>query len=170
MNRVKAIARPLLTVLLLTSSDAADTWVVRNDGVGPVKVGMTLAQLNVALHENFMPPTDKADRGCFYVTPAKHAQISLMIENGHLVRVDVDHPGIATSEGVQVGDSEPRALQIYGSSLTVERRAYMEEEGHFLTLRSRDGRLGIRFETDQGKITGYYAGKYDAIQYIEGCE
>jgi hypothetical protein len=29
---------------------------------------------------------------------------------------------------------------------------------------------GVRFETDKGKITTYYAGKYDAIQYVEGCE
>jgi len=55
--------------------------------------------------------------------------------------------------------------------MKVSRHAYTGEEGgHYLTFRSSDGRYGIRFETDQGKITTFYAGSYAAIQYIEGCE
>ena len=131
---------------------------------------MTLTQLNATLHEKFSMPTEKEDQGCFYVHPSNHPQIGFMIEDGRLVRIDVDHPGISTSEGIQVGDSESHTLKVYGEVLKVEPRAYMEEDGHFLTARSRDGRYGVRFETDHGKITGFYAGRYDAIQYIEGCE
>jgi len=44
------------------------------------------------------------------------------------------------------------------------------DTGHYLTVRSADGRYGIRFETDKGKIIEYYAGTYEAIQYVEGCQ
>jgi hypothetical protein len=39
---------------------------------------------------------------------------------------------------------------------------------HYLTIRSDDRHYGVRFETDQGKITMFYAGTYEAIQYVEG--
>jgi hypothetical protein len=32
-----------------------------------------------------------------------------------------------------------------------------------------DRRSGIRFATDHGKVTNFYAGTAQAIQYIEGC-
>jgi len=38
-----------------------------------------------------------------------------------------------------------------------------------LTLRSADQRYGMRFETEAGKVTTFYAGKYEAEQYVEGC-
>lgn len=93
-----------------------------------------------------------------------------MIENGSLSRVDVYSPGIATAEGVQVGDSEEHARRVYGSKLKTEPHAYNPEEGHHLTVRSTDGRFGIRFETEKGRIQSFYAGRYKSVQYIEGCE
>jgi len=53
------------------------------------------------------------------VNPSTHPQISFMIENGRLVRIDVDHRGIPTSEGLQVGDSEVKARKVYGSRMSV---------------------------------------------------
>jgi hypothetical protein len=85
-----------LTLLVAVVYFAGDGWVVRQDGVGPVKVGMSLSQLNLALQEKFVMPQDKEDQGCFYVTSTKHPQVSFMIENGRLVRIDVDKRGVAT--------------------------------------------------------------------------
>ncbi len=94
-----------------------------------------------------------------------------MIENGRLVRVDVEKPGISTVEGVQVGDTEVHAQSVYGSRLKIEASKYTGDEGgHYLTTQSADKRYGIRFETEKGRITEYYAGTYPAIQYVEGCE
>jgi hypothetical protein len=92
-----------------------------------------------------------------------------MIEDRHLARIHVDAPGTATVDGVQVGDSEHRALQVYGSNLEVEEHKY-NPKGHYLTIRSKDGRHGIRFETDKGKIETFYAGTFEAVQYVEGCQ
>jgi hypothetical protein len=156
----------LALILLITSICVADsTWVVRQDGVGPAKFGMNLPQLNVALREKFAMPQDKEDQGCFYVTSTEHPQLSFMIENGHLVRVDVDKSGVTTAEGVQVGDSEEHVKQVYGSQLKVEPHLYTD--GHYLTI--QNGNYGVRFETDKGKVSTFYAGTFAAIRYVEGC-
>lgn len=145
---------------------ADDNWIIRLDGVGPVKIGMSLSELNTALHEKFAMPEAKEDRGCFYVTSVKHPQVSFMIENGRLVRLDVDKNGVSTTEGVSVGASEKQVVQSYGSRLKIEPHHYTD--GHYLTL--RDGAYAIRFETGQGKVSTFYAGTFEAIQYVEGCQ
>jgi hypothetical protein len=155
-----------LTLLIAGVCFAGDGWVVRQDGVGPVKIGMSLQQLNVALHEKFAMPQDKEDKGCFYVTSTLHPQVSFMIENRHVVRVDVDKSGVTTTAGVQVGDSEEHVKQVYGSPLKVEPNHYTD--GHYLTVQR--GNYGVRFETDEGKVSTFYAGTSEAIQYIEGCQ
>jgi len=153
---------------LVAVATAEDTWAVREDGVGPVKIGMTLAQLNAVLHEKLMKdPQD--DQACFYVNPKGHPHVSFMIENGKVARIDVQNPGISTSSGIRVGDSEARAKQAYGAKLKIDPHKYIDD-GHYLTVRSSDGHFGIRFETEKGKITTFYAGAHEAIQYVEGCE
>jgi hypothetical protein len=161
----------VLAALALTSIGvlrADDVWVVREDGVGPAKVGMTLSQLNIALGEKFAMPRNKDDQSCFVVKPAGHPHTAFMIEDGQFSRVDVDAPGLSTTEGIHVGDSEAQARRVYGARLKIEPHQYIEG-GHYLTVRSHDGRYGTRFETDKGKIQSFYAGRFDAIQLVEGC-
>jgi len=143
---------------------------MRFDGTGPVKFGMSLSELNAALHERFSMPQGKEEQGCFYVSPARHPGISFMIEDGHVTRVDVQRRGISTAEGVRIGDSEARAAQVYGNKLKVEPHHYTSPEGHYLTVLSNDKRYGIRFETDEGKVVRFYAGQRHAIAYVEGCQ
>jgi hypothetical protein len=147
---------------------ASGDWVIREDGVGPVKVGMTLAQLSAALHQE-MAADERDEQSCFYINARGHDSVSFMIIDGHMARVEVGAPGVKTSTGIQVGDSEGQVRKIYGARMKVTAHQYIDT-GHYLTVRSADGRYGIRFETDEGKITTFYAGKYDAIQYVEGCE
>jgi hypothetical protein len=171
-TRVLCIALVLAAAVTSSAfSGTNDRWIVRPDSFGPVKIGMTLEQVNAVLHENFSVPEHNEDQGCFYVAPKMHPHVAFMIENGRLVRIDVDTPDVPTPEGVQVGDSEQRAKNVYGTRLKIEPHAYTSDEGgHYLTVRSQDGRYGTRFETDGKKIESYYAGRFSAIQYIEGCE
>jgi hypothetical protein len=164
----RALTMLVMLALANVAPNATDTRVVREDGIGPVKVGMTLSQLDVALRERFAMPEDKRDQGCFYVHPAKHSHVAFMIEDGRLVRIDIDAPGIPTTEGIQVGDSESKAQRIYGRRAKIEPQQYIGE-GRYLTVRSNDGRYGIRFEIAKGKIQDFYAGRFAAIQYVEGC-
>jgi hypothetical protein len=146
---------------------AGDPWIVREDGVGPVKIGMTLGQMRSTLRQNLTKEEGGSD-SCYYVHAAGHGHIDFMIIDDHLVRIDVDAPSILTSSGLQVGDSESKVLKVYGPKLKVTEHQYVDT-GHYLTVRSDDRRYGIRFETDGGKITMFYVGTYEAIQYVEGC-
>jgi len=167
LRRIETLV--VLVAACTFASLAGDAWVVRMDGVGPVKIGMSLPELNTVLHEKFSMPDDKEDQGCFNVEPKRHPHISFMIVDGRLARVDVYGPGVPTVAGIQVGDSETRALEVYGSAMKVEPSAYTGPEDHYLTVRSSNGRYGVRFETEKGKIETFYAGRFETIQYVEGC-
>lgn len=166
-RRLTILAAMAFCAVFTTPAD--DSWVVREDGADPVRVGMTLAQLNAVLHEKFLKPAAKNDQACFYVDPKGKPKISLMIEDGRLARVDVNGSGIFTSTGLQVGDTEKHALQVYGRRLKTEPHKYIDN-GHYLTAKSNNELYGIRFETEDEKNTSSYAGRYRAIQYVEGCE
>ena len=150
-----------LTIAIISGSLADEAWVIREEGAGPVKIGMSLSQLNAVLHEKFSIP-DEEGLACFSVSLKRHPRISFMLLDARLARIDVLGPGIFTAAGVQVGDSEEHALQVYGSELKVEPHKYMGPDGHYLTMRSRNNRYGIRFETDNSKIETFYAGRFDA--------
>jgi hypothetical protein len=149
-------------------SAVTDAWNVRSNGIGPLRVGMTVGQLNATLHESFAIPDDKEERQCYYVSTGRRPGISFMIQGQRFVRVDVDDRNTATAEGIRIGDSEARVKQVYGPKLEVEPNHYDPQDDN-LTIHSADHRYGIRFETDNGKITSFYAGSSSAIELIEGC-
>lgn len=169
ISRFLTVAFVMLTIVNSGSAGPTDVWVAREDGIGPVKIGMSLSQLDAAVHERFVMPEDKEDQGCFEVTSRKHPVVSFMIEDGVVVRVNIDGAGVPTVEGIQVGDSEAHARRVYGPRMKVEPHQYTGPEDHYLTIRSENGKLGIRFETDKGKIARFYVGKFEAVQYVEGC-
>lgn len=167
VTRVR-VSTALLLISVLAVAQGPSRWALRLDGIGPVTIGMTLPQLNTALREHFSAPDD--DSACFYVEPKSHPQVSFMMEDGKLVRVDVNKVGVATSRGIRIGDTEARVKDAYGAKLAVEPSQYSGDVGgHYLTFRSPDQRYGVRFETEKGKVTTFYAGKYEAVQYVEGC-
>lgn len=129
---------------------------------------MSLVQLNAALHSNFKLPAAKDDQACFYVRPKLHPAVAFMIEDGRVSRIDIEKPGVRTDSGIQVGDPEGRVHEVFGNRVVVEDHKYFEK-GHYLTIRSKDKRSALRFETNEGKITSFYTGTSEAIQYVEGC-
>lgn len=150
------------------SGSLQGAWALHFDGIGPVKVGMSLSQLNSTLQEKFTMPKARDEQGCFIVTSIRHPHVSFMIEDGKVTRIDVDGRGVPTDKGIQVGDSEKQVLKIYGAAVKLEPHAYTSEEGgHYLTVRS--GGLGLRFETGKEKVDSFYAGRFTSVQYIEGC-
>jgi hypothetical protein len=158
----------LLCVLLAGTSLGDSPWTIRENGVGPVRVGMTLSQLQAALHQKLEEDDESGSDNCFYVHEHGNKQTSFMIVDDHLVRIDVLEPGIKTASGIQVGDPETKLRQVYGTRIKVMGHQYIDT-GHYLTVRSTDSHYGIRFETDKGKILTFYAGTYEAIQFVEGC-
>jgi len=157
------------TLAAAENTAQVDFSIVRLDGIGPIRLGMNLSELNKTLHTSFKKPTDPDEQACTYVEVPHQSGIGIMILDGRVARVDVDNPSTRTAAGIHNGDSEARAVQVYGKKLEIEPNHYDPENGRYLTLRSPDRKYGIRFESDDGKITRYYAGTANAIALIEGC-
>lgn len=144
----------------MAASAADEVWVVRADGAGPLRIGMTLPQINKTLDESFTEPEDRNRADCFYIRTTKAPKLMLMMLEGRLGRIDVHEPGIKTTTGIAVGDSEAHVGRVYGTRLNVMPHKYVEK-AHYLTVKPSDGRRGIRFEAANGKVTSYYAGRYE---------
>lgn len=93
----------------------SDFAVVRPDGIGAVRVGMSLAELNKTLHTAYTIPMDPDEQACTYVGVPHQRGLALMILNGRVARIDIDNRQTQTSEGIHNGDSEADALKATGS-------------------------------------------------------
>jgi hypothetical protein len=152
------------------STSAAAPLTVSPDGVGPVRTGWSLAQLNAALGEQLKPAYD-VNPECDYIDPvALPPGIALMVERDTIVRIDVDTTGISTPEGAGVGDSEAKVLELYKGRVQVQPHKYTGPTGHYLVVTWPSDTLHLLiFETDGEKVVTYRAGIRPAVEYIEGC-
>lgn len=152
------------------TADQPAALTVSPEGVGAVRIGATLAQLNAALGEQLRPAYD-VNPECDYVDPAALPPgIALMVDQDTIVRIDVDTTGIPTAEGAVVGDTEARVLELYAGRVTVQPHKYTGPEGHYLVVTWPADTLHLLiFETDGKKVLNYRAGIRPAVEYVEGC-
>jgi hypothetical protein len=154
----------------LDSSRAVLTAPVNARGIGPLQVGMNLREARAVVAGLELPPGSDAS-GCEYATsPALPVGVLVMVEEGIVVRVDVDTSSVPTAEGVRVGDTIERARSVYGSRLSTSPNKYSDEPD--LRVRSSipdDTLHEIIFETVDGRIRHYHAGKRPQVRYVEGC-
>ncbi len=74
----------LLLVLAVAIGTAFvdDSWVVREDGAGPVRIGVSFSQRSNVLRQKLNLPAARDDQACFYLTPVKESNASHMILEG----------------------------------------------------------------------------------------
>jgi hypothetical protein len=127
---------------------------------------MSLWELIASLGQEVV--VEPEDNGCTFVDP-KDQQLGLvyMVTDGSLARIDVTKPGIATLSGIQVGDTEQAVYAAYTSRVQASEHQYVD--GHYLTVRSRDGHAAVVFETDGRIVTSFHIGRLPEAQWIEGC-
>ena len=93
-----------------------------------------------------------------------------MFEDGLLARIDVTAPGIATVEGLAVGNSAARADSLYGAAAV--RRPHKYEEGEYLTvqlLAPADTVHRLVIEVVRGTVKQFRVGRIPQVEYVEGC-
>jgi hypothetical protein len=154
------------TALCVPLLARAGEWDVRLDGAGPLTVGMRFEEANALLHGTLEIDLGSS-KECYYARAAGHPQIALMFTDDVLRRVDAVEGIVRTDSGIALGERMKRVYDIY-PTMTVSRHAYDERE-RYLTVRSSDGKLALRFETREGRIATFYAGRWKEVQYIEGC-
>lgn len=146
---------------------AGDDWSVSPAGSGPLRIGMTLAEMAPYLTTNI--DTASLDEHCDYVRAAEAPDSMLfMVESGRLVRVDVTGGSAATPEGARIGDSESRIVSLYPAAT---RGPHKYTDGAYLTVSGAgaDSTSKLVFETDGERVTRYRAGIAPAVDYVEGC-
>lgn len=151
----------VLTSFALACRDRPSPWTMHPDHAGPVRFGTPAAA-----------GSGVANPGCGYWRPADAPRgVSFMIENGSIVRVDVDSAGPKTAEGIGIGSPESAIRAAYGQHLTIQLHKYQWEAGwkYFLYLPADDSLNAIVFETDGTAVRTFRAGRRPQVEYVERC-
>ncbi|MGH8997973.1 MAG: hypothetical protein ACRDY7_01120 [Acidimicrobiia bacterium] len=153
----------------------------RLDGIGPVKMGMTLDEATAAVgREVFVEPSSLiapgSDTCAFAMVKGGPEGLSFMVNRDgpeapwSIVRLDVATTDrIATEGGARVGSTEAEVKGIYGDELVTEPHKY-RPKGHYL-VHDPDGPGGFQllFETDGRTVGNYRSGLQEAVELVEGC-
>lgn len=141
------------------------------DRLGPITVGMTVKEASeksgVKLKET--EPSDSGNEACYYVYPdGKYGDIGFMIEEERITRIDITSRKFASIRGVRVGDTEAAVKKAFPGKVKEQAHPYLEGDGKYLIVKLKPG-YGFIFETEKGKVTSFRSGKFESVQYIEGC-
>lgn len=170
--------RTLLAALafLTPALTSAEDWTIYLRRAGPVRIGMSLADVRRVLHkpsarlEGNEP--DIALSECAWLQNAGTPPgLGVMFAKDLVVRIDVRKAGIRTASGAGIGDSEDRIKRLYPGHITVEPHHY-DAAGHYLYYKAAsdpDRNYGIIFETDGKAVTSFRVGTLEAIGLVEGC-
>ena len=139
-------------------------------GVGPLRAGMTLPEASAALGGALVVPAGADTAGCRYV-PWRGGPpgVRVMVEGSRIARVDVDSASVRTAAGAGIGDSEDQIQRLYPGHVAVTPQKYTS--GHYLTVipNASDSTYAIVFETSEGRVTRFRAGRRPQVEYVEGC-
>lgn len=153
------------------------------DGIGPVRVGMTIAEAERSARLRFVLP--QQPDFCYYISPQGGPQgLQFMVKSprdnainrdvDRIVRVDVFRGSrITTVRGAKIGDTEQQIKSLYPGQIRVTPHEYtFEQGGHYLTFIPKDERdrnYRLVFETLNNRVTIFRSGRLPEVEYVEGC-
>ncbi len=173
MNRVARFAGLLACSLLAGSTALAGQapWVITPDGMGPLKIGMTVSEASKVLGTKLtIDPHDSDAVGCSELDIPYMPGAGMIFENRRLTRVEIFKASrLRTALGIGIGSTEAEVKAKY-APIDDEPQAYDELPAKDLTWWVTKGERGIRFQTDvKRRVDAIFAGT-SAITYLEGCE
>ena len=147
------------------------------DGWGPLRIGMTRAEVVRAAGEDAQPnaPGGAEPEACDEIHPRNAPDgVLVMIENGVVTRISVSrNRDIATPEGIRVGDPASVVLAKYGARARVDPHKYVETPAKYVTVwrdaPTNGDRRGIRYEINTDDEVAFIRVGGPSIEYVEGC-
>lgn len=175
-------APPAVPAQPATPATPATTDAVTAEGWGPLRIGMTRAEVVTALGADSSPGSvggpDPASCDIFH--PARAPQgLRVMVEDGVLTSLWLDRGAtLKTDRGFGVGDQAAAIKTAYGAAATTSPHKYSPAPAEYITAWSNGGGTGYvqdpaargisyNIGTD-GRVEHVAAGG-PSIQYVEGC-
>ncbi|MEA2275327.1 MAG: hypothetical protein QOC78_287 [Solirubrobacteraceae bacterium] len=143
--------------------------VITLDGLGPLRIGMSVAEAEAVLHERLDVPY-RGTPPCGFARPRSTPPgVSLMFQTSELVRIDV-LGATRTLSGAHVGNSDADIERIYSGRIKVAPNLLIPH-GHELIFQTSDHPdRELLFQTDENSVvTEFKAGKRDAVEQPEPC-
>jgi hypothetical protein len=149
---------------------------VSPDGIGPIKIGMTVKEAEKAGKINFSPVTGHKIKkhGCSIVKPFSwfhgnfHA-LTFMLTDGRISRIDVHSDNLYTKtvEGIGVPDSVDLLNWRYSNTRVTLDQANQTKYIEFTPPKAKNYHL--IFESQGLLVDSYRAGKLPEVKYKNGC-
>lgn len=157
------------------------------DGIGPIRVGMTIAEAEKSAGLRLIERGVRAGSGgCYQVQPQFGFQnLAFMVisdrednrmerNRDRIARVDVYRGSrIRTVSGAKIGDSETRIKSLYPQQIQVSPHKYTSDRGgRYLTYVPKDSldrNYRLIFETLNGRVTQFRSGRLPEVEFVEGC-
>lgn len=159
-------------------------WVLTSEGLGPLRIGMTLAEIAAAAGADSDPAAigGPDPEACDQFRPARAPEdVLVMVEQGRLTRVSlVRDSALKTDRGIGTRAAAAEVRRAYGDALVETPHKYVETPAAYLTHWTKGGdrtkpyvedpaARGIVYEVGRdGQVQAIHAGG-PAIQYVEGC-
>ena len=161
----------LAALLAAAAAPALGTWPLTVDGWGPVRIGMSRAQVEKALHVTLEGEPLDDEANCIELVPkGPDRGLWFLFESYKLRRISIGAPSkVVTPRGIGIGAGADAVRRAYGRKLQAEPHHYQDLPSEYLTFWTVPGKRGVRFETNgKREVQTIHAGT-DAIQLIEGC-
>jgi len=157
--------------------------VLTADGVGPLTIGMTKAEVIAAVGDTRNPDAvgGPDPESCEEFRPQRAPDdVLVMIIDGKLARISlVDMATVKTDKGLGLGDTADAVKTGYGDQAKASPHKYQDKPAEYITWWKGGPRTepyvedetarGIVYEIDgTGKVGAVHAGG-PSIQYVEGC-
>lgn len=139
------------------------------DRMAGVRVGMTVADLRAAGFPAQKDDGPDPDNDCGYARIDGMKELFFMLDGDTVVRIDVATRGHPTLGGVEVGMSEAEALRRLGARAKVSPHPYTGPEGHYVSVHAAGDPMGLILETDGKSVLSYRIGRWEQVQWVEGC-
>jgi hypothetical protein len=153
------------------------------EGWGPLRIGMTLAEITAALGPDADPQAvgGAEPESCDQFRPQRAPQgMLLMVEAGRLTRISlIPQAKVKTDHGLGLGATAAQVRAAYGGKLEATPHKYVDAPAEYLTVWAKGGvaadgavpdySRGIQFVVDAtGEVGTIHAGG-PSILYVEGC-
>ncbi len=144
------------------------------NGLGPVKINMTVAEASGVAGTPIVPFKPNPNRVCDYYKPANGPEgVTFMVSSGRIATVEIETNKIVTNYGVKIDDSESLIKSVYPAGQIQTARLANSEKGKSWTVQPSsfaEKNLRLVFVSTNGKtVTRMIAGKVPEVNYIEGC-